>query len=51
VTVAGVYRQLYRHCSEPLESMAPVDRAVWDRARETVHIHGARARAVWTHLY
>jgi hypothetical protein len=27
VTVAGVYRELYRHCSEPLGHMAPVDRA------------------------
>jgi hypothetical protein len=54
VTVAGVYRQLlYRHCSEPLEHMTPVDRA--DRARETVHIYGGtrngvRALVVWTHL-
>jgi hypothetical protein len=38
VTVARVYRQLYRHCSEPLEHMAPVDRSA--RARETVHIYG-----------
>jgi hypothetical protein len=39
VTVVGVYRQLlYRHCSEPLKPMAPVDRS--DRARETVHIYG-----------
>jgi hypothetical protein len=44
VTVAGVYRQLlYRHCSEPLEPRAAVDRAT--RARKTVHIYGARARA------
>jgi hypothetical protein len=40
VTVAGVYRQLYRHCSEPLEPMAPVDRVAWPRACETVHIYG-----------
>jgi hypothetical protein len=50
VTVAGVYRQLYRHCSEPIEHMAPADRAAW--ARETVHIYGdtrdgARTRVVW----
>jgi hypothetical protein len=56
VTVVGVYRQLYQHCSEPLEHMAPVDRALWDRARETVQIYGgerdgARARVVWTQLY
>jgi hypothetical protein len=38
LNVAGVYRQLYRHCSEPLEHMAPVDRAAWTRAREAVHI-------------
>jgi hypothetical protein len=56
VTVAGVYRQLlYRHCSEPLEYMAPVDRGTWARARETVHIYGntrdrARGRVVWKHL-
>jgi hypothetical protein len=55
VNVAGVYRQLYGHCSEPLETMALVDRAAWARARETVHIHGgardgARARVVWTKL-
>jgi (2Fe-2S) ferredoxin len=51
VTVAGVYRQLYRHSSEPLEPMAPVDRAAWARARETVHIYGdTRVRAVWMHL-
>jgi hypothetical protein len=37
VAVAGVYRQLYRRCSEPLEHMAPVDRAAWARVRETVH--------------
>jgi hypothetical protein len=49
VTVAGVYRRLlYRRCSEPLEHMAAVDRAVW--ARQTVHIYGARAWVVWTHL-
>jgi hypothetical protein len=41
VIVAGVYRQLYRHCSEPLEHMAPVDPAAWARARETVHIYQA----------
>jgi hypothetical protein len=40
VTVAGVYRQLYRHCSEPLEPMAPVDSAAWALDRETVHIYG-----------
>jgi hypothetical protein len=56
VNVTGVYRQLYRHCSEPLELMAPVDRSVWARAHETVHIYGGtrdgvRARAVCTHLY
>lgn len=55
VTAAGVNRQLYRHCSEPLEPMAQVDRAALVRARETVHIYGgtrngARVRAVWTHL-
>jgi hypothetical protein len=44
VTVAGVYRQLYRHCSESLEHMAPVDRAVLARARETVHIYGGTHR-------
>jgi hypothetical protein len=27
VTVAGVYGQLYRHCSEHFEPMAPADRA------------------------
>jgi hypothetical protein len=51
---AGVYRQLYRHCSESHEPMAPVDRAAWAQARETVHIYGDTrdgARAVWTHLY
>jgi hypothetical protein len=42
-------------CSEPLDLMAPVDRAAWARARETVHIYwgtrdGSRARVVWTHL-
>jgi hypothetical protein len=42
VTVVGVYRQLYRHCSEPLEHMAPVDRAAWDRAREIIHICGKK---------
>jgi hypothetical protein len=59
VTVAGVYRQpLYRHCSEPLEHMAPVDRAAWAKARETVHIYGdtrdgarAWAQVVWTHIW
>jgi hypothetical protein len=57
VTIAGVYRQLYRHCSEHLEPMAPVDRAAWARVRKTVHINGGtrdgartRARAVWTQL-
>jgi hypothetical protein len=40
VTVASVYRQCYRHCSEPLEHMAPVHRALWAQARETVHIYG-----------
>jgi hypothetical protein len=55
VTVAGVYRQLYRHCSEPLEHTAPVDRAA--RARETVDIHGGtrdgartQAQVVWMNL-
>jgi hypothetical protein len=38
VTVAGVYGQLYRHCSEQLENMAPADSAARARARETVHI-------------
>jgi hypothetical protein len=50
VTVASVYRRLYRHCSEPPEHMAPVDRAA--RARETVHIYGGTRdgrRAFWTH--
>jgi hypothetical protein len=51
VTVAGVYR----HYSEPLEHMAPVDRTAWAKDRETVHIYGdtrdeARAQVVWTHL-
>jgi hypothetical protein len=49
VTVAGVYGQLYGHCSEPLVHMASVDRAAW--VRETVHIYGGTrdgARAVWT---
>jgi hypothetical protein len=55
VTVAGVYRQLCRHCSEPLEHMAPIDCAALARARETVHIYGgtrdgARARVVLAHL-
>jgi hypothetical protein len=55
VTVAGVYRHLYRHCSEPLEPMATVDRAAWASVRETVHIYGgtpdgARTLGVWTHL-
>jgi hypothetical protein len=40
VTIASVYRQLYRHCSETLEPMAPVDLTGWARARETVHIYG-----------
>jgi hypothetical protein len=35
VTVTGVYRQLYRHCSEPLEPMAPVVRDTWARVAET----------------
>jgi hypothetical protein len=53
VTVAGVYRQLYWHCSEPLEHKAQVNRAAWARARETVHIYGdtrdgTRAQAVRT---
>jgi hypothetical protein len=52
VTVASVSRQLYRHCSGPLEHIAPVDRAARYRARQTVHTRdGARARAVWTHIY
>jgi hypothetical protein len=42
--LAGVYRQLYRRCSEPLEHMVPVDRTAWACARETVHIYGARTR-------
>jgi hypothetical protein len=55
VTVVCVYRQLYRHCSEPLEHMAPVERTAWARARETVHIYGGtrdevRTLVVWTHL-
>jgi hypothetical protein len=57
VTVAGVYRQLHRHCTEPLESMASVDCLVRFRARKTVHIYGrirddaeVQARLVWTHL-
>jgi hypothetical protein len=40
VTVAGVYRQFYQRCSEPPGHMAPVDRASFARARETVHIYG-----------
>jgi hypothetical protein len=42
---------LYRHCSEPIEPTAPVDRAACVRAREAVHTYeGARVREVWTSL-
>jgi hypothetical protein len=50
VIVAGACRQLYRHCSEPLETTPPVDSAAWARTPETVHIYRARARVVWTNL-
>jgi hypothetical protein len=54
VTV-GVYRQLYQHCSEPLEPMAPVDCGDWARTLKTAHIYGdtlqAQARVVWKRLY
>jgi hypothetical protein len=56
VTVVGVYRQIYRHCTEHRERMAPADRAACVRAGETVHIysgtrHGGRARVEWTHIF
>jgi hypothetical protein len=28
-SVVGVYGQVYRHCSEPTELVAPVNRAAW----------------------
>jgi hypothetical protein len=54
-----LYRHLYRHCSQPLEPMAAVDRDAWARATETVHFYGdtrggarVQARVVWTlHSY
>jgi hypothetical protein len=33
------------------QAHVPVDRAVWARARETVHMYGdTRDRAVWSHI-
>jgi hypothetical protein len=31
--LSGVYRQLYRHCGELLQSMASIDHAAWTRTR------------------
>jgi hypothetical protein len=52
----SVYRQLQSEHwlrSEPLDHIAPVDRAAWALACETVHIYGETrggARVVWTQL-
>jgi len=48
VTVVGVYTQLYRHCSEPLELVAAVRHASRARARETVHTAEANRRSTNT---
>jgi hypothetical protein len=55
-----MYRQLYRRCSESLQPIVMIGRAVRAHVLETVHIYGgtrdgiraqARARVVWTYVF